>query len=149
MDWALYYLSFRDRTEREVENYLDEKQFGEADIAAAVDRLKELGLIDDYKFASEFVRTRLASKAVSKRHLSEQLYAHHVPKEIIEQTLENISEDDELENAVTCAKKYLRQLERFPEEERAERVFSRLQRRGYSYDVARCAIENAKEEYDE
>lgn len=146
MDWALYYLSFRSRTVREVECYLDEKQFGEIEVYDTVNRLQELGLLDDKKYAEEFVRTRLNTKAVSKRHLAEQLRSHSIPKDIIEAVLDTLPDESELKNATDVAKKYYRQLEALPENERKERTLQRLVRRGYSYDVAHKALTAASEE---
>ena len=60
LDAALRYLTPRMRSVGEVEAFLDGLDYGEADVEAAVARLKELGLLDDFAYAREFVRTRLA-----------------------------------------------------------------------------------------
>lgn len=73
MDAALTYLGFRARTVREVERYLDEKQYGEFEIMQVVDRLTELGLLNDAQYAADFVDSRLRTKPVSRRILREQL----------------------------------------------------------------------------
>ena len=62
MDAALSYLTARMRTVREVEERLDDLQYGEGDILTTVNRLQELNLLNDAEYAREFVRTRLASK---------------------------------------------------------------------------------------
>ena len=51
MDAALTYLTDRMRTVREVEDKLDDLQYGEADILAVVERLKELNLLNDEEYA--------------------------------------------------------------------------------------------------
>lgn len=126
-------------------DYLDEKQFGEVEAQETVWRLQELGLVDDLKYAKSFVSTRLASKAVSRRRLSEQLYSHGIKKEVIEEALAEVSNDVEAENARICAEKYLRQLTGLQEDERRRRVFSRLLRRGYDTDTIERAILEAGE----
>ena len=70
MEYAMKYLTARDRTVSEMQAYLDAKEFGEADVDATVARLMELGLLDDGRYAKRFVETRLASKPISRRHLS-------------------------------------------------------------------------------
>ena len=50
MDAALSYLTGRMRTVREVEDKLDDLQYGEGDILAVVDRLKELNLLNDEEY---------------------------------------------------------------------------------------------------
>ncbi len=87
MDAALGYLGYRARTVREVERYLDEKQYGEYEIMQVIDRLAELGLVNDTAFAEEFVASRLRTKPVSRRHLRAQLYAHELAREVIDEAL--------------------------------------------------------------
>ena len=55
MDAALSFLTTRMRTVREVEDKLDDLQYGEADVLATVERLKELSLLNDEAYAQEFV----------------------------------------------------------------------------------------------
>lgn len=140
MDMALNYLSYRARSVREMENYLDEKQFGEVEVYDTIERLKELGLLNDEQFAKDFIDSRLASKAVSKRHLAEQLYSHFIPKDIIDSVLCRVDDSLELENATEIAIKYLRQLNALSYRERVNKVKQRMQRRGYDWDTITQAI---------
>ena len=143
MDYAMKYLTTRYRTESEMIAYLDSKDFGEADVDATIERLKSLGLIDDERFAKRFVETRLATKPISQRHLFEQLRAHGLSEEHIEAALAQTDEDTESENALSIARKFARQFRDLEPQKRRERVFSRLQARGFSYDVSRRAVEQA------
>ena len=65
MEYAMKYLTGKDRTVSEMQAYLDGKEFGEADVDATVNRLLELGLLNDERYAQRFVETRLASKPVT------------------------------------------------------------------------------------
>lgn len=140
MDAALRYLGARARTAREIERHLDECQYGEVEIYEAVERLKELGLVNDLAFAQEFVRTRLATKPVSRAHLREQLLAHEVEQDAIDQALAQVDDYFEQRSAAAIAEKYARQYARLPDKERDEMVLRRLLSRGYSYDDARAAM---------
>lgn len=148
MDHAMKYLTTKDRTVSEMQTYLDTKEFGEADIDACIERLKELGLLDDRRYARRFVETRLATKPVSKRHLKEQLIGHGLSDEDIRAALELADDDAEEENALSVAKKFARQFSALEPEKKRERLFSRLQARGYSYDVSKRAVELALKEED-
>lgn len=148
MEYAMKYLTTRDRTVSEMQAYLDTKEFGEADVDATVERLKELGLLDDARYAKRFVETRLATKPVSRRHLWEQLKGHGLSEADINEALQKIGADEEAENAASVAEKFLRQFRTLEPEKRRERVLSRLIARGYSYDVARRAYEAALETED-
>ena len=149
MDYAMKYLTLKDRTVSEMQAYLDEKDFGEADVDATVERLKELGLLDDRRYAQRFVETRLNTKPVSRRHLYEQMKGHGLSEEYIREAMELADGDTERENALSVAKKYARQFASLEPEKRRTRVLSRLEARGYSYDVSRQATEEALSEEDE
>lgn len=146
MDLAMRYLTAKDRTVSEMQTYLDGKEFGEADVDAAIERLKALGLLDDARYAMRFVETRLASKPVSKRHLWEQLKSHGLDDDLINAALDTVEADDEADNAKKVAEKYWRQMQALPIEDRRERVFKRLLSRGFSYDVSRKALQATEEE---
>ncbi len=152
MDYALSYLTARDRTVYEMQTYLDGKAFGEADIDATIARLIELGLLDDRRFAEQFVKTRLASKPLSRSHLYRQLTEHHIAKDIVLEALESVPEETELDNALMIAQKYTRQFRSLEPEKRRMRVLSRLQARGFgadvSYKVLRMAEDGLSEEDD-
>ena len=149
MDAALHFLGYRARTVRETERYLDEKQYGEYEIAQTIDRLLELGLLDDEKFAADFIETRLRTKPVSRRHLSEQLYAHELPADILAAALEQISDETEQENANRIAEKYWAQFSNLEQSERRSRVMQRLLHRGYDYDTASRALDSQSHECED
>ena len=149
MEYAMKYLAIKDRTVKEMQTYLDGKEFGEADVDATVSRLLELGLLDDARYAKRFTETRTASKPISRRHLIDQLKSHGVGDAEIEAALETLQDDAEDENARAVAEKFLRQFRDLEPQKRRERVLSRLIARGFSYDVARKAYEAALSEEDE
>ena len=148
MDAALSFLTPRMRTVREVEEQLDDLQYGEADILATVERLKELNLLDDAAYAREFVRSRLATKPVSRQKLYLDLRAHKLPEEVIEAALNELPEETEGNNAREVAKKFWRQMSGLEVSVRRERVLRRLTSRGFSTEASLAAIREAAEEED-
>lgn len=149
MDAALRFLGSRARTIREVERHLDSCEYGEVEVYETVERLKDLNLLNDLAYAEDFVRTRLATKPISRAHLREQLLSHETDVEAIEQALSQIDEAAESSSAAAIAQKYARQYARLPEQERDEMVIRRLLARGYSYDDARKALQQATGEAEE
>jgi regulatory protein len=140
MDAALSFLSSRARTVREVENKLDSLNYGEYEVYQVVERLKELGYLDDAKYAEDFIESRLATKPVSRRKLREQLFAHFVPPETIAGALSAISDGDEARNALAVAEKYFRQFAHLEDAERCMRTTRRLMGRGFEYAAAKQAL---------
>ena len=149
MDYAMKYLTLKDRTVSEVQSYLDGKEFGEADVDATVERLKELGLLNDTRYAQRFVETRLSTKPVSRRRLREQMKGHGLSDADIEAALDSLDAESEEANAKAVALKFVRQFRTLDPEKRRERVLSRLIARGYAYDTARKAYETALSAEDE
>ncbi len=146
MDAALAYLTDRMRTVREVEDKLDDLQYGEGDILATVSRLKELNLLNDEAYAREFVRSRLATKPVSRQKLYLDLRAHRVPEECIEAALDELPRETETDNAREVARKFWRQMSALEENVRRERVLRRLMSRGFSTEASLAAIRSVAEE---
>ncbi len=140
IDAAFGYLSGRARTVREMELYLDSKEYGEYEVYQVIERLKELNYLNDEKYAADFVASRLATKPVSRRKLSQQLYGHKLPPDVIDGALAAVTDAMEADNAVQVAKRFCRQFAALPEDERARRTAQRLVGRGYDYDVIRSAL---------
>ncbi len=139
-DEALYFLTPKARTVREVENHLDGCDHSEMEIFEAVERLKNAGLLDDEKYAADFIESRLNTKPVSKMKLREQLMGHFIDAELIDAVLSSVSDEAELENARSVAEKYYRQFEGLEPSERLRRVGLRLTSRGYSYDDVKAVL---------
>ena len=139
-DAALDYLTPKDRTQREVENYLDERNYSEIEVINTIERLKANGLIDDERYAKRFVETRLNTKPISRQKLRQQLEAHFIAPETISSALAYVSDEMEGSNALAIAKKFYRQFSGLEECERLRRVELRLSSRGYSYDCIKEAI---------
>ena len=146
MDAALSYLSGRMRTVREVEEKLDDLQYGEGDILTTVERLKELNLVNDREYAREFVRSRLATKPVSRQKLYMDLKAHKVPEECIREALDDLPCETEADNAREVAEKFWRQMGDLKADVRRERVLRRLMSRGFSTEASLAALRRVEEE---
>lgn len=146
MDAALRFLGARARTIREVERHLDACQYGEVEVYDVVERLKDLNLLNDFAFAEEFIRTRLATKPVSRARLREQLRALEIDEEALDRALQIVDDEQESQSAALIAQKYLRQYAKLEEQERTEMVLRRLLARGYGFDEARAAMSAAQQE---
>lgn len=133
MDAALRYLTDRPRTVREMEDRLDELEYGEYEVYAVVERLKELGYLNDRQYGEDFIAGRLRAKPVSRRKLRSQLTQHKLPKEMIDELLSELPEETEYDNTMAVAKKYWRQLAGQPDEKRRAGVIRRLTSRGFGY----------------
>lgn len=142
IDAALRFLATRERTVREVERYLDEQQYGEIEVQQVVDRLQELGYLNDAAYAAEFIKTRLNTKPISRGKLQEQLLAHELPREVVTDALRAVSDEMERQNVLRVARKHAAQLQAYALDEREQRLLRRLVSRGFSYEDSKLAIES-------
>jgi len=140
---AYRYLSFRPRTITEVERYLQKKAlkylFSPGEIAAALELLKDQGYLNDLEFIKSFVNSRNALKPKSKRMLEMELKKMGISQIDIDTFFsEHSTGEDEL--AKNALKKKMKSLSLIHEEKkRFIKAISFLQRRGFSYDVAKKA----------
>jgi len=148
-DEALYFLTPKARTVREVENRLDECNYSEGEIMAAIDRLRNNGLLNDEKFARDFIESRLNTKPVSRGKLRRQLREHFVENAVIDEALSAVSDETELSNAAAVGSKYFRQYSNLPLKERLRRTGARLVSCGYAFDDVKTVLSELAENSEE
>ena len=135
---ALRLLSYRQRSERELRDRLVRKGFGRAAVEETLERLRNLGYVDDGAFARFWAETRQTARPRSQRLLASELRRRGVAQEIADEATADISDDDAAYRAASRRLRALRDLEypRF-----RERLGRFLSSRGFSYDVSRRTIE--------
>ncbi len=95
---SLNLLSRRPRSRWELEDYLKRKGYDPALSEDTLNKLSELGYVDDSAFAKAWVANRRLLKTTSRRRLQLELRQKHVPVEIIDKALtEDEGETDEKE----------------------------------------------------
>ena len=109
---ALRILGYRFNSEAELRRKLRAKRFADAEIASTLDRLRNEKWLDDARFASAFVRTRMA-KHFGRGRIRMELIAAGVGDAIAEQALrENADDDREREDLATVCAKRVRLMKR-------------------------------------
>jgi regulatory protein len=119
------------------------------DVAERVlDRFTEVGLIDDQAFASAWVRSRHASRGLSRRALARELRHKGVDDELAAAALDGIDEDDERAAAQALVAKRLPALRGHDAQVQIRRLVAMLARKGYSGGVAMQVVRTAVAERD-
>lgn len=146
-DKALTYLEKGIKTEKGTRDYLKKKGYLDESIDKAIEKLKDYGYIDDEVFAESYINTY--SHLKGKQKLKYELLSKGVDKEIIDQKLEDlIDEDEQIENAKTLGKKYLKN--KAVDEKTYQKLCAHLVSKGFSFDVvSKVAKEVLKEKKDE
>lgn len=133
---ALNLISYRQRTESELRRRLSEK--AEPDVVdAAVERLKERGLVDDAKYAMEWSDSRARLSPRSSRMIVRELMNKGVSSSLAESSVEGLDDDD---TAYDAASRFATRLADADYERFHRRLWGHLQRRGYGPGAARRAV---------
>ena len=87
---CLRLLTARARTRAELAGQLVKRGYPDDVAATVLNRLADVGLIDDAEFAEQWVRSRRANAGKSKRALAAELRTKGVDDDVIAETLDNI-----------------------------------------------------------
>ena len=104
---AIRYLSYRMRTEREMEKYLTEKEIDPEHIAQVMERLIKEKLLDDSLFSEMFLRTRISISNKGPRIIQKELVEKGVPVSIAENTIQQYPFNEQIKKVKLFAEKKL------------------------------------------
>lgn len=138
-DKALWLISFRDHSRRELYDKL-RRDYGEESCERALDRLEELGLVDDGRYARRYTADLINIKHLSERGVRQKLREKGIDRDLIDEVLSEVEVDEEEQIRSLIEKKYLRALD---DEKGRRRCANALARLGFSY----AGIKSAMSEY--
>ena len=139
---CLRLLTARARTRAELEGQLAKRGYPEDVSAEALDRLAQVGLVDDEDFAEQWVRSRRTSAGKGKRALAAELRTKGLDNEVITAALADIDAGAERVRAEQLVRDKLRReklgdlSDRDTENKVTRRLVGMLARRGYSQSMA-------------
>lgn len=143
---CLRYLSYRPRSEKEIIDYLKEKQRRAKDltdevVAEIVLRLKEYKFIDDKQFTKLWIEQRTKYKNKPVRAIEFELRQKGISKKLIDESLSEFDTKDlDLDNAKKLADRKMEYYRGLDPDKRREKVMRYLMGKGFSYDVIKKAI---------
>lgn len=132
LNYSLKLLSYRGRSERELINRLLMKGYPDDEIKGTLEQLKDMGLIDDRKLALDFINYAKETKKLGSIGTRNFLLSRGIPEDIIRDFSDDIT--DEEENALRLIEK-----RNFRVGEK-RKVYSLLQRKGYSFETIRKVL---------
>ncbi|MFJ8045397.1 regulatory protein RecX [Kitasatospora sp. NPDC096147] len=117
-----------------------------AEVAEQVlDRLEEVGLIDDGAFAEAWVESRHHARGLGRRVLAQELRQRGVAPELAERALAQVDEDDEQAAAREFVERRLRTMRGLDDQAKLRRLVGALARRGYPEGLAFRIVKDALE----
>jgi len=148
-DVALDYLALRDRSEREIREYLRRKKYTDSEIEETIEKLKSYGYLNDEKFARSFAASRFSSGR-SSLFIRRELIKKGISPDLISRAIKDTKPDlpGEINIAAQLvSKKYRPTLPLTPELK--NRIISFLARRGYEWEIIRKVLFRLGEEIPE
>jgi regulatory protein len=128
---ALKLLNYRARTRKEIGQKLKEKGYDPDQIDLVVERLANVGLVEDTRYAQMWVENRNEYHPRSQRFIQMEMKHKGIEDDVIRNALE--SSADDLELATRAAKQQLRKYEHLEWSEFRQKLGAFLMRRGFSY----------------
>lgn len=138
-------LSRRDHSVKELKIKLL-RTIDEKNADKAIEKMLELGYLDDEKYARNLVKYLAQTRNMSKNHIKQEMFKRGIPNEIIN----SVMQDYEFDN-VSCVvdlilTKYRNKLNN---EDGNKKVIASLMRKGFSYsDIKNAFYRIENEEYD-
>lgn len=140
---VLRQLAMAPRSRAELMQKLEQRDCPAEVAAAVLDRMTEVGLIDDQAYAQMLVRSQQSGRGLARRALARELRTKGIEEQLAEQALATISDEDERDRARALVDKKLRAMHGLGIDVQTRRLAGMLARKGYSSGVTFAVIREA------
>ncbi|TKJ20927.1 RecX family transcriptional regulator [Blastococcus sp. CCUG 61487] len=142
-DLCLRALTGSPKTRQQLADLLHQREVPEDAAETVLDRLTEVGLIDDEAFADAWVRSRQSGRGLARRALKAELRAKGVDDEIAATAVLAVDDDDERETARRLVARKLPSMQRLDRATATRRLMGMLARKGYGGGLAAGVVREA------
>lgn len=143
---AFVMLSYRPRSESEIQKKLQDAGFESDVVEKTLNRLREGGMVQDQTFARTWIENRSTFRPRSQRFLAYELRQKGVRNEDIETALAEASSDDQLAYQAAC--RYARRLQGLDRGEFRKKLSAFLGRRGFSFGTINPVVQRVWQEQE-
>ena len=135
-------LTYRGRSEKELQERLEKRGFAARHISGTLKRLKETGYLDDQALALDLKHQAFDNKLLGHTSAKKFLLDRGIPNEIVNATLE-YDEEAEIQKIQKLMDKKLKSMGDYSTGKKAKRLRDFLVRKGYTFRTIRTAMQNA------
>lgn len=144
---ALYHLSFKPRTEKEVREYLKKYDIEDTIASQVIANLKDENWINDRQYAYSIINVNQLSGDKGPYVLTQKLAQKGIAKSTIEDVLKDF---DYTEVAQRVAEKLLKKYQgKLPARALQDKIIQNLTNKGFSYADAKSAFEDLDSQVDQ
>ena len=152
-DWAreivLRQLTAAPRSRSQLEQALRRKECPDDVAAAVLDRMEEVGLVDDTAYAGMLVRTQQAGRGLARRALAQELRRKGVDDETAQAALDEVDPHEEEDRARELVAKKMRSMTGLEPVVQTRRLAGMLARKGYPSELTMRIVREAVREAPE
>jgi regulatory protein len=142
---ALYLLEYRDHSYKELNDKLM-RNYSDEICEAVMEKMCQLGLIDDEKYAEKLAAKLVEVKKYGKYRARFEMHKKGIDRELIDELLEQYEEETEERLEALVERKYSRYL---VDRKGVTKVTNALARLGYSYSDIKAVLENFMDEVED
>jgi regulatory protein len=142
---AVHYLSRRMRAEKEIKDYLLQKEMDEPIINEILLRLTTQKYINDEEFALAFVRTQVNTTDKGPNVIKMELKEKGIEEGILTHALEEFPLEQQIEKATKISGKFFQKNTKESLKIQKQKLENLLVRKGYSYEVINIAANETEE----
>lgn len=135
---ALRYLAISPRSTSQLSDFLMRKGYIEDQINSAIAKLTSNGYLNDNDFARLWVQNRMRLNPKSSMELRAELTKKGLPKDIIDSTLADLDEDDQL----LALNRVIERKSRQSAYQDKQKLLRYLAQKGYSYSLVKKALDS-------
>ena len=146
---ALKTLSMANKTKKELILKLKQSKFSTEAIDYAMTFVDRYDFIDEENIAKTLVEGKYSKKRYSKRAMMSKLRQKGISSDVIGDSVQDIGDDEEFENAMYFAQKKLRTIRDDDKYKVRNKLMSALSYRGFSYDIIKRVSEDLLKNFGE
>lgn len=141
-NYVMWLLSRKAYTTSQLKERLRKKLCSPQTIEQVMNKLEEMKLIDDTRYAEQYIHSRQRKKG--KLKLKQELFQKGLDETTITQMLDDVSDDQQVASAQALLEKQFSKLQKADPRQRYAKAYGFLARRGFSGDIIRKVLEQSK-----
>lgn len=149
MDLVWKFLTYRSRSEKELKDYLRKKRFSDDTIRTVIKRVKEMGYVNDTKFARDWANYR-KNQGKGSELIKMELRSKGIENDVISEIVSSSykSREEELKQIEEIAVRKMKKMGDIPPEKLYNRLIGFLTRRGFPVDKIIQVVQSLRKNAD-